>query len=54
MTNQIRYRMALLPGFGRVRVPEHMTDEDVLAQVKGTDEEATPKKKTSKKPQRGR
>jgi hypothetical protein len=50
MSIEIQYRMALLPGFGRVRVPAHLTDEEVLAQVHGADEEATPKKKTSKKP----
>jgi hypothetical protein len=50
MSNQIEYRMAFLAGFGRVRVPAHLTDEEVIAQIHGADEEATPKKKTRKKP----
>ncbi len=50
MSNQIEYRMALLPGFGRVRVPAHLTDAEVLEQIHGADQEATPKKKTRKKP----
>lgn len=44
------YRDALLPGLGRVKIPANMSDKDVLAQVHAPDEEATPKKKTKKKP----
>lgn len=50
MSYPIEYRMALLPGLGRVHVPTHLTDAEVLEQIHGADQEATPKKKTRKKP----
>lgn len=43
------YREALLPGIGRVQVPAHMTDADILAELLDQDDAATKKKKTSKK-----
>jgi len=42
------YRTVVLPGLGRVQVPEHLSDAEVLAQVPGEDTEATPAKKTKK------
>lgn len=55
MSIQQQYRTVLLSGFGRVKVPAYLSDEEVLAQIKGPtenepDEEATPAKKTKKKP----
>lgn len=44
------YRQVVLPGLGRVQVPAHLTDAEVLAEVSTPDEETTPKKKTKKKP----
>lgn len=44
------YRTADLPGLGRVQIPQGISDEEVLAQVLGGDGEATPAKKTKKKP----
>ncbi len=44
------YRNVDLPGLGRMQVPAHLSDADVLAQVLGADADATPKKKTKKKP----
>jgi hypothetical protein len=46
----LTYRTVILPGLGRVQVPDHMTDAQVLAEVMGADAPATPKKKTKKKP----
>ncbi len=44
------YRSVVLPGLGEVQIPADMSDADVLAQVMDEDTEATPKKKTKKKP----
>lgn len=44
------YRSARLPGLGRVEVPAHLTDAEVLAEIAAADGEATPKKKSKKKP----
>jgi hypothetical protein len=44
------YRNAVIAGLGEVQIPEHMSDAEVLAEVMGKDAEATPKKKTKKKP----
>ena len=49
----LAYRTVVLPGLGRVEVPEGVSDAEVLAQVLGADasaEPATPEKKTKKKP----
>ncbi|NNK17433.1 MAG: hypothetical protein HKP51_11075 [Sulfitobacter sp.] len=46
----LTYRTVILPGLGRVQVPDHMTDAQVLAEVIGADALATPEKKTKKKP----
>jgi hypothetical protein len=50
MSHTIEYRSVILPGVGRVKVPAHLSDEEVLAQINAPDQEATPKKKTKKKP----
>lgn len=42
------YRTAILPELGRVQVPAHMSDAEVLSAV--MDDGATPAKKTKKKP----
>lgn len=47
---QLSYRSVVLAGLGEVQIPEHMSDAEVLAEVMGKDAEATPKKKTKKKP----
>ena len=39
------YRIALLPGHGRVQVPAGMTDDEVLAAL--TEEEAPPRRDAS-------
>ncbi|MCX7558192.1 hypothetical protein OS190_01335 [Sulfitobacter sp. F26204] len=50
------YRTANLPGLGEVQIPLGISDAEVLAQVCGEDlnsgknAEATPPKKTKKKP----
>lgn len=50
MSTQQQYRDVILPGLGRVKVPAELSDEEVIAQIHVADEEATPKKKTKKKP----
>jgi hypothetical protein len=35
--NKITYRATVLPGIGRVMVPEYMTDEDVMAEMAATE-----------------
>lgn len=47
---QFSYRTVVLPGLGRVQVPSHMSDAQVLAEVMDPTAPATPKKKTKKKP----
>lgn len=44
------YRTARLPGLGEMQVPAHLSDAEVLAEVMGEDAQATPEKKTKKKP----
>lgn len=46
---ELVYHEVTVPGLGRVQVPTHLTAEEVLAEITGTDAEATPKKKTAKK-----
>tara|TARA_R110002110_G_scaffold127914_22_gene307178 strand:- start:944 stop:1096 length:153 start_codon:yes stop_codon:yes gene_type:complete len=50
MSKPTTYRNVILPGVGRVKVPEGISDEQVLAQINAPDDEATPAKKTHKKP----
>ncbi len=47
---EMTYRTACLPGLGEMQVPAHLTDAEVLAAVTGEDAQATPAKKTKKKP----
>jgi hypothetical protein len=56
MTNkkkpEIEYRDAILPGLGTVKVPAHMTDAEVLAEVENAKAEETapaPAKRTKPK-----
>ena len=48
-TTEPVYRSVMLPGLGRVEIPEGVSEEDVLAQVLGGDSDATPPRKTKKK-----
>lgn len=45
----VAYRSVVLPGLGRVKVPEGVTDAEVLDQVMNAEDEATPLNKTKKK-----
>lgn len=47
---QPEYRTVILPGLGRVQVPQGVSEAQVVAEVLGQDDPATPKKKTKKKP----
>lgn len=48
--NTPSYRIAVLPQIGRVQVPAHMTDAEVLSAVLEVSETATAPQKTKKKP----
>lgn len=48
--NTLSYRIAVLPQIGRVQVPAHMTDAEVLSAVLEASETATAPQKTKKKP----
>lgn len=47
-TNEPIYRSVILPGLGRVQVPDHLTDAEVLAEVTGVVTDATPEGKIKK------
>ncbi|MEM9966722.1 MAG: hypothetical protein AAF755_01335 [Pseudomonadota bacterium] len=40
----LTYRVAHLPGLGRVQVPVELTDEEILADIMGDQAETTPVK----------
>lgn len=50
MSKPVTYRDVILPGLGRVKVPDGISDDEALAQINAPDDEATPDKKTHKKP----
>lgn len=50
MSKPVTYRTVILPGLGRVKLPEGVSDQEALAQITAPDDQATPKKKTNKKP----
>lgn len=46
--SDLTYRSVILPGLGRVQVPDHLSDTEVLAEVLGVVTEATPERKIKK------
>ncbi|MDF1726200.1 MAG: hypothetical protein P1U53_00490 [Sulfitobacter sp.] len=49
MSQQPTYRDALIPGLGRIKIPQGMTPEEVAAQIAEADQEATPAEESPQK-----